>query len=191
MAYVPAPVVRTTAIPWRLALVERIRAQFDPQGSPRVMAIDPALIDDCVHCGFCLPTCPTYGPLWQEEMDSPRGRIWLMKGLVEGTIDLTDTVVDHFDRCLGCMACMTACPSGVRYDLLIEETRELVEERLERPPEDWLVRTLVFGVFPHPRRLRAALALAPLGRRLPLPGFLRPLVAARAAAGPRRCRSRS
>jgi glycolate oxidase iron-sulfur subunit len=139
------------------------------------MTIDPSLIDDCVHCGFCLPTCPTYGPLWQEEMDSPRGRIWLMKGLVEGTIELNGTVAAHFDRCLGCMACMTACPSGVRYDRLLEETRELVEEGIERSPQDWLVRALVFGVFPHPRRLRAALALAPLGRRLPLPRFLRPL----------------
>jgi glycolate dehydrogenase iron-sulfur subunit len=140
------------------------------------MPIDPALIDDCVHCGFCLPTCPTYGPLWQQEMDSPRGRIWLMKGLVEGTVELTDTVVEHFDRCLGCMACVTSCPSGVRYDRLIEQTRELIEERHERAPDDWLVRTLVFALFPYPGRLRAALALAPIGRRLPLPRALRPLV---------------
>ncbi len=133
------------------------------------MPIDPALIDDCVHCGFCLPTCPTYGPLWQQEMDSPRGRIWLMKGLAEGTLDLTDTVVEHFDRCLGCMACMTSCPSGVKYDRLIEQTRELIEERFDRSPDDWLVRTLVFAVFPHPRRLRTGGARAPRGRRLPLP----------------------
>jgi glycolate dehydrogenase iron-sulfur subunit len=138
--------------------------------------IDPALIDDCVHCGFCLPTCPTYGPLWQREADSPRGRIWLMKGLVEGTVELTDTTVEHFDRCLGCMACMTACPAGVQYDRLIEETRVVIEERYDRAPDDWLLRTLVFGVVPHPRRLRAALSLAPLGRHLPMPGFLRPLV---------------
>ena len=140
------------------------------------MPIDPALIDDCVHCGFCLPTCPTYGPLWQQEMDSPRGRIWLMKGLAEGPLELTDTVVEHFDRCLGCMACVTSCPSGVRYDRLIEQTRELIEERHERAPGDWLLRGVVFSVFPHPRRLRAALALAPVGRHLPLPGYLRPLV---------------
>ena len=75
---------------------------FDDQHPP-----DPKLIDDCVHCGFCLPTCPTY-VLWGEEMDSPRGRIYLMKLAAEGEIALNDTVVQHFDRCLGCMACVTA-----------------------------------------------------------------------------------
>jgi glycolate oxidase iron-sulfur subunit len=140
------------------------------------MTIDPALIDDCVHCGFCLPTCPTYGPLWQQEMDSPRGRIWLMKGLAEGTLELSDTVVEHFDRCLGCMACMTSCPSGVRYDRLIEQTREVIEERYDRTPDDWLLRSIVFAVLPHPRRMRAALALAPLGRHLPMPRTLKPFV---------------
>jgi glycolate oxidase iron-sulfur subunit len=140
------------------------------------VTIDPALIDDCVHCGFCLPTCPTYGPLWQQEMDSPRGRIWLMKGLAEGTLELSDTVVEHFDRCLGCMACVTSCPSGVQYDRLIEQTRELIEERYDRSPDDWLMRSIVFAVLPRPRRMRAALALAPLGRHLPLPRTLRPFV---------------
>jgi len=140
------------------------------------VTIDPALIDDCVHCGFCLPTCPTYGPLWQQEMDSPRGRIWLMKGLAEGTLELTDTVVEHFDRCLGCMACVTSCPSGVRYDRLIEQTRELIEERHDRTPDQWLLRSIVFAVLPYPRRMRAALAVAPLGRHLPLPRNLKPFV---------------
>jgi glycolate oxidase iron-sulfur subunit len=140
------------------------------------VAFDVKLIDACTHCGFCLPTCPTYGPLWQHEADSPRGRIYLMKGLAEDTIELTSGVVEHFDRCLGCMACMTACPSGVRYDLLIEEARVLVEQHHERAPDDWLVRALVFAVLPHPRRLRLALSLAPLGRRLPLPQAFRPLV---------------
>ena len=69
----------------------------------------PELIADCVHCGFCLPTCPTYS-LWHEEMDSPRGRIHLMSALVDGTLELTDTVVEHFDRCLGCMACVPRAP---------------------------------------------------------------------------------
>jgi glycolate oxidase iron-sulfur subunit len=138
--------------------------------------IERELIEDCIHCGFCLPTCPTYGPLWREEMDSPRGRIHLMAGLLDGTVPLTEATVEHFDRCLGCMACVTACPSGVRYDRLIEQTREYVEERYEREPEDSLLRSLVFAVFPYPRRLRPALRLAPLGRHLPVPRRLAPLV---------------
>src|SRR5262249_30822891 len=133
------------------------------------VSIDPVLIDDCVHCGFCLPTCPTYGPLWQQEMDSPRGRIWLMKGLAGGTLELFGTVVGHFDRCLGCMACVTACPSGVKYDRLIEQTREVIEASYDRTPDDWLLRSVVFAVLPHPRRMRLALTLAPLGRHLPMP----------------------
>ena len=136
--------------------------------------IDRQLIDACTHCGFCLPTCPTYGPLGQMEADSPRGRIWLMGGLADGTMTANATVVEHIDRCLGCMACVTACPSGVRYDLLIEQTREVVEQQYERPPGDWLLRKLVFSVFPHPRRLRVALTLAPpVG--MPMPGRLRAL----------------
>ena len=129
--------------------------------------MQPELIADCVHCGFCLPTCPTYS-LWHEEMDSPRGRIYLMQGLVDGTIQLNDTVVEHFDRCLGCMACVSSCPSGVQYDRLIEQTRSYVEEHHRRGVLDRLVRSGVFAVFPHRRRLRAALLL----RRLPAPGRL-------------------
>jgi glycolate dehydrogenase iron-sulfur subunit len=136
--------------------------------------IDRELIDACTHCGFCLPTCPTYGPLGQMEADSPRGRIWLMKGLADGTMTANSAVVEHIDRCLGCMACVTACPSGVRYDLLIEQTREVVEQQYERPAGDWLLRTLVFSVFPHRRRLRAALAVAPPAG-MPLPKSLRAL----------------
>jgi glycolate oxidase iron-sulfur subunit len=132
--------------------------------------MDEALIADCVHCGFCLPTCPTY-ELWHEEMDSPRGRIWLMKATVEGTLELNRTVAEHFDRCLGCMACVTSCPSGVRYDRLIELAREQVERELPRPAPEALLRGLVFSVFPHPRRLRTALRFA----RLPAPGPFAPL----------------
>jgi glycolate oxidase iron-sulfur subunit len=139
------------------------------------MTIDRELIADCVHCGFCLPTCPTWS-LWREEMDSPRGRIYLMEGLVDGTIRLDPTVVEHFDRCLGCMACVTACPSGVRYDRLIEQTRATIEREFRRPVAGRALRAAVFSIFPHRRRLRAALALAPLGRILPAPGSLRPLV---------------
>jgi glycolate oxidase iron-sulfur subunit len=135
----------------------------------------PELTADCVHCGFCLPTCPTY-VLWREEMDSPRGRIRLMDARIDGTATLNGTVSQHFDRCLGCMACVSACPSGVRYDRLIEATRAAVEEEYERPVGDRLVRGLLFRVLPYPRRMRAALRLAPVGRALPLPPRLRPLV---------------
>ncbi|MEV7007894.1 heterodisulfide reductase-related iron-sulfur binding cluster [Streptosporangium sp. NPDC051022] len=115
--------------------------------------MDPELIGDCVHCGFCLPTCPTY-VLWGEEMDSPRGRIHLMKQHVEGT-PLTPEMAGHFDACLGCMACVTACPSGVRYDRLIEQTRAEVERTHVRRPDERALRALIFQLFPYPRRLRA------------------------------------
>ena len=136
--------------------------------------IDRELISTCVHCGFCLPTCPTWG-LWREEMDSPRGRIYLMEGLADGTLRLSPTVVEHFDRCLGCMACVTSCPSGVLYDRLIEQTRATIEREYHRPRRERALRSAVLAVVPHPRRLRKALRLAPAGRRLPLPGLLRPL----------------
>jgi glycolate oxidase iron-sulfur subunit len=122
------------------------------------------LIEDCVHCGFCLPTCPTY-VLWNEEMDSPRGRIVLMdEGLQEGS-ELTPTMVGHFDNCLGCMACVTACPSGVRYDLLIEDTRQQVERRHPRSVSERLLRRGLFATFPHPGRLRATVPLIVAFRR--------------------------
>jgi glycolate oxidase iron-sulfur subunit len=136
--------------------------------------IEQELLDACTHCGFCLPTCPTYGALWQQEADSPRGRIYLMQGLLDGSVALTSGTVEHFDRCLGCMACVTACPSGVQYDRLIEQTRDYVEQSRERSPDEWLARALIFGTVPHPRRLRAVLPLARLARRLPLPKSLRP-----------------
>jgi glycolate oxidase iron-sulfur subunit len=132
--------------------------------------VDQELIRDCVHCGFCLPTCPTYS-LWHEEMDSPRGRIYLMQSLLDGTVELNDTVVEHFDRCLGCMACVTSCPSGVQYDKLIELTRERIEDDVRRPLRERLLRSFVFAVFPHPGRLRLALNFA----ALPAPGPLKPL----------------
>ena len=112
----------------------------------------------CVHCGFCLPTCPTY-VLWSEEMDSPRGRIQLMEKTAQGTLTLTANVVEHFDRCLGCMACVTSCPSGVRYDRLIEETRHVVETEHRRPRAERLQRRLLFATLPYPRR--HALGAAP------------------------------
>lgn len=114
------------------------------------------LIDDCVHCGFCLPTCPTY-VLWGEEMDSPRGRIHLMAQGLEGEA-MTDEMVRHFDQCLGCLACVTACPSGVQYDKLIEATRQQVDRRYERTRADRMFRDLIFRLFPYPKRLKVMLA---------------------------------
>jgi glycolate oxidase iron-sulfur subunit len=120
---------------------------FDDHRPPRL-----DLINDCVHCGFCLPTCPTY-VLWGEEADSPRGRIYLMETGLAGE-PMTDSMVQHFDRCLGCMACVTACPSGVRYDRLIEDTRAQVERRHPRTRAERLLRGAIFRLFPYPRRLR-------------------------------------
>jgi glycolate oxidase iron-sulfur subunit len=128
------------------------RGIFDAHHPP-----DRALIDKCVHCGFCLPSCPTY-VLWGEEMDSPRGRIYLMKGGLDGRTAMTDPFVRHFDACLGCMACVTACPSGVQYSPLIEATRGQIERRYERSLSDRLFRRAIFSIFPYPRRLRVALA---------------------------------
>ena len=123
------------------------QAAFDDDDPPSA-----DLVADCVHCGFCLPTCPTY-VLWGEEMDSPRGRIYLMREGLQGE-PLTPTMVGHFDACLGCMACVTACPSGVRYDRLITQTRAQVERHHTRSRRERARRRLLFGLFPHRRRLR-------------------------------------
>ncbi|MEU0567079.1 heterodisulfide reductase-related iron-sulfur binding cluster [Nonomuraea sp. NPDC005983] len=146
--------------------------------------MDPELINDCVHCGFCLPTCPTY-VLWGEEMDSPRGRIHLMKQHVEGT-PITAEMAGHFDACLGCMACVTACPSGVRYDRLIEQTRAEVERARPREPQDRAVRGMVFSLFPYPRRLRLLRPAMGLAERMaPFLGRANPSLGAMAALAPR------
>ncbi len=125
-------------------------SSFDPHHPP-----DTALIDDCVHCGFCLPACPTY-VLWGEEMDSPRGRIYMMKKSTQGEAPLDQRFRLHMDNCLGCMACMTACPSGVQYDKLIEDTRAQVERNIPRSTADTLFRKLLFSTFPYANRLRLA-----------------------------------
>ncbi|HYG67240.1 MAG TPA: heterodisulfide reductase-related iron-sulfur binding cluster, partial [Anaeromyxobacteraceae bacterium] len=130
--------------------------------------------DDCVHCGFCLPACPTWQS-WQEEMDSPRGRIDLFKAVESGRVELSPAVAVHFDRCLGCLGCLTACPSGVRYDHVIEAARARVEREHGRSLADRLHRELVFALFPHPRRLRVAAALLWLFRATRLAALLRAL----------------
>ncbi len=110
-------------------------------------------LDDCVHCGFCLPACPTY-VLWGQEMDSPRGRIYMIKKAAEGAAPLDGCFRTHMDNCLGCMACMTACPSGVEYNKLIEPTRAQMERNVPRSVADRLFRKLIFATFPHAERLR-------------------------------------
>ena len=132
------------------------------------------LIQDCVHCGFCLPTCPSY-IVFEEEMDSPRGRIVLMRVGHEPGSTISREMTTHLDRCLGCMACVTACPSGVKYDRLIERARPQLERR---GPRNWRVRALrnaIFALFTHPKRLRAALPFMALQRFLPMPGHFKKL----------------
>ncbi len=111
------------------------------------------IIDQCVHCGFCLPVCPTY-VLWNEEMDSPRGRIYLIKLAGDGKAAINPQWVSHFDSCLGCMACMTACPSGVDYGKLIEATRAQIERQHKRSAAEKLYRRFIFNLFTKPDRLR-------------------------------------
>ena len=111
------------------------------------------IIEKCVHCGFCLPVCPTY-VLWGQEMDSPRGRIYLMKLAAEGATEMNSNWVSHFDSCLGCMACMTACPSGVDYGKLIEATRAQIERNTQRSPAEKRHRRFLFENFTRPERLK-------------------------------------
>ena len=127
------------------------------------------LIDACVHCGFCLPTCPTY-VLWGEEMDSPRGRIYLMKSALEGRVAWSPSLVGHFDKCLGCVACVTACPSGVQYGPLIERARAQVEQHYPRPAAERLFRTALFSALPYSDVMR--LLMAPLAIAGPLVRWL-------------------
>ena len=143
------------------------RSQRGQPGSQRFAAYDRFL--DCVHCGLCLSACPTYVELGTE-MDSPRGRIYLMKGLEDGSLPMTADVARHLDLCLGCRACETACPSGVRYGELIESARSFVETQHRRAPLDGVRRRVIAALFPRPQMLRAL--LLPL-RFLELIGVLR------------------
>ncbi|QDZ38571.1 (Fe-S)-binding protein [Euhalothece natronophila Z-M001] len=142
-------------------------AGFDSQKPPK-----QELIDDCVHCGFCLATCPSYRVIGKE-MDSPRGRIYLMDKINQGEAELDEATVQHFDSCLGCLACVTTCPSDVQYDKLIAATRPQVERNYPRNIFDKLYRQLIFSLFPYPNRLRPLLIPLFIYQKLGLQNFIR------------------
>lgn len=128
-------------------------------------AVAAAVIRKCVHCGFCTATCPTY-VLLGDELDSPRGRIYLIKEMLETDADPTPDVVQHVDRCLSCLACMTTCPSGVNYMHLVDHARAYIEARYRRPWRERLLRAVLAAVLPYPGRFQLALRLARLARPL-------------------------
>ncbi|WP_132255209.1 glycolate oxidase subunit GlcF [Methylobacterium segetis] len=127
------------------------------------MAASEKILRTCVHCGFCTATCPTY-LLLGDELDSPRGRIYLIKDMLEGGKPATAEVVKHVDRCLSCLSCMTTCPSGVHYMHLVDHARSHIETTFVRPPEDRWLRALLAAVLPYPNRFRLALLGAKLGQ---------------------------
>jgi glycolate oxidase iron-sulfur subunit len=140
---------------------------FDSKHPP-----EQKLIDSCVHCGFCLATCPSYRVIGKE-MDSPRGRIYLMNAINKGEATLDETTTQHFDSCLGCLACVSTCPSGVQYDQLIAATRPQVERNQPRNIFDRLIRTLIFNLFPYPQRLQLFLPFFWLYQNLGLQKLVR------------------
>ena len=163
-----------------------MQTSFPPErlADPAMQASE-AVIRKCVHCGFCTATCPTY-VLLGDELDSPRGRIYLIKDMLENEREPTAGVVKHIDRCLSCLSCMTTCPSGVHYMHLVDHARAYIEQRYRRPWKERFFRALLAAVLPYPRRFRMALALArwvrpaaPLAARFPA---LRPLAAMLALA---------
>ena len=126
--------------------------------------VDRALLDECVHCGFCLPTCPTY-VVTGDEAESPRGRIYLMDLATRGEAPVAGPVTQHLDSCLGCLACVPACPSGVKYGALLDSARPQLDREV---PRDRFFRAAIFALFPYPRRLRTAALFGVLYQRLGL-----------------------
>lgn len=140
---------------------------FDSQHPP-----NSSLIDTCVHCGFCLSTCPSYRVIGKE-MDSPRGRIYLMDAINKQEASFDATATQHFDSCLGCLACVSTCPAGVQYDRLIDQTRPQVERNQPRSWRDRLIRGLIFNLFPYPGRLQILLPLFWIYQKLGLQKLVR------------------
>jgi glycolate oxidase iron-sulfur subunit len=165
-----------------------VQTNFTPlQLAEPDMAASEKILRACVHCGFCTATCPTY-VLLGDELDSPRGRIYLIKDMLENDRPATETVVKHIDRCLSCLSCMTTCPSGVHYMHLVDHARRHIEHTYRRPPGDRLLRALLARVLPSPARFRRALRMARMARPLRrfLPGRLKVLMEmAPAAIAPR------
>lgn len=143
-----------------------MQTHFSPQQlADPAMASSEGVIRKCVHCGFCTATCPTY-VLLGDELDSPRGRIYLIKDMLENERSPSDEVVKHVDRCLSCLSCMTTCPSGVNYMHLVDHARAYIEEKYERPWHQRLLRRLLAAILPYPGRFRLALDAATLARPL-------------------------
>jgi len=162
-------VTQTSAQPFAPTADQPSAVGFDAKNPP-----NPQLMDACVHCGFCLATCPSYRILGTE-MDSPRGRIYLMDGIQEGRIPLNTATAQHFDSCLGCLACVTTCPSGVQYDRLIAATRPQVERQVPRSLPAQAIRQFIFALFPYPQRLRQFLRPLQFYQRSGFQQFIRSL----------------
>ena len=156
-----------------------IQVTSSPNVNPAA-AIDDELLLDCVHCGLCTASCPTYVETGNEN-DSPRGRIYLMRAVRDGRLELGHEVRRHLELCLDCRACETACPSGVQYGKLIEPFRvgmeqQAIAKNAKPKTDDWFHRYILFGLFPYPEKLRRSLAPAPGATAgLPSSAFLAPL----------------
>ncbi len=186
-----SPALRTAVEPFEpqpeglAALSRRLREQFDPRGilesrahggewlmqtsfslaqlaDPNIKEAD-SILRRCVHCGFCLATCPTYLELGNE-LDSPRGRIYLIKDMLENDKRASKEVATHIDRCLSCLSCVTTCPSGVDYMHLVDQARVRIEKTYRRPLGERLIRALLARTLPYRSRFRAVLRLARIGR---------------------------
>ena len=141
-----------------------MQTTFTPeQLTDPLVARSNEILRNCVHCGFCTATCPTYQVLG-DELDSPRGRIYLIKDMLENARKPDAKVVKHIDRCLSCLACMTTCPSGVHYMHLVDHAREYIEDNYKRPLSDRVLRWVLARILPYPMRFRVALLGAKIGR---------------------------